>query len=384
MSQENNNFKFNIDLLMNDVNTVIQNGMNNLLKDFITNYTLYEETHNCIMNLPSVKREISKRNDIDENYDDLPDLISMSSDYDSKYDTVKYTRIPVEYDTEQESDDQESDDTLLCMKKVANQLLKEKEDTIALYQKEKISYNDIIEKCYKQIESLKNEIDELKKCIKQPLVYDLTIEPSQEVIVEIKEEKENIILHIEENSEQTDEESGDEEEEEDGEEEEEDGEEEEEDGEEEEDDEEQEEEEDVDEEQEEEADVDEEEADEEDGEEEQEDEEDGDEEEDDEEEDVDEEDEKEQEAVVDEDQDNKEQEDNEEEADEVETENSDSDEKNQEELDENDEEELIEIEIDDVTYCTNDEDNGFIYELDKDGNVGEIIGYLKDGEPFFN
>jgi hypothetical protein len=48
------------------------------------------------------------------------------------------------------------------------------------------------------------------------------------------------------------------------------------------------------------------------------------------------------------------------------------------------EEELIEIEIDDVTYCTENEDNGFIYELDKDGNVGEAVGYFKNGEPFFN
>lgn len=53
------------------------------------------------------------------------------------------------------------------------------------------------------------------------------------------------------------------------------------------------------------------------------------------------------------------------------------------EKEDEDEEELIEIEIDDVTYCTNDENNGFIYELDEEGNVGEKIGYLKDGEAYF-
>lgn len=55
-------------------------------------------------------------------------------------------------------------------------------------------------------------------------------------------------------------------------------------------------------------------------------------------------------------------------------------------LDEDDEEEeeLIEIEIDDITYCTNDENNGLIYQLDKEGNVGEKIGYLKDGEAYFD
>lgn len=52
--------------------------------------------------------------------------------------------------------------------------------------------------------------------------------------------------------------------------------------------------------------------------------------------------------------------------------------------DEDEDEELIEIEIDDITYCTNDENNGIIYELDKDGNVGKKIGYLKDGEAYFD
>jgi hypothetical protein len=50
---------------------------------------------------------------------------------------------------------------------------------------------------------------------------------------------------------------------------------------------------------------------------------------------------------------------------------------------EEEEEELVEIEIDDITYCTNNEDNGFIYELSEDGEVGNKVGYLKEGEPFF-
>ena len=46
-------------------------------------------------------------------------------------------------------------------------------------------------------------------------------------------------------------------------------------------------------------------------------------------------------------------------------------------------EEFFEIEIDDVSYCTNDEENGLIYELTEDGEVGDKVGYLKEGEPFF-
>jgi hypothetical protein len=58
-------------------------------------------------------------------------------------------------------------------------------------------------------------------------------------------------------------------------------------------------------------------------------------------------------------------------------------EEQKEEKEEEQEEELFEIEIDDVTYCTNDENNGFIYELLEDGDVGEKIGYFKEGEPTF-
>ena len=36
-----------------------------------------------------------------------------------------------------------------------------------------------------------------------------------------------------------------------------------------------------------------------------------------------------------------------------------------------------EIEIDDITYCTNDDENGFIYELGKDGDVGKRVGFFK-------
>jgi hypothetical protein len=53
------------------------------------------------------------------------------------------------------------------------------------------------------------------------------------------------------------------------------------------------------------------------------------------------------------------------------------------EEEEEDDEELFEIEIDDNTYCTNNDENGFIWVLTDDGEQGEKVGYLKDGEPFF-
>ena len=45
---------------------------------------------------------------------------------------------------------------------------------------------------------------------------------------------------------------------------------------------------------------------------------------------------------------------------------------------------MFEIEIDGINYCTNNEDNGLIYLMTADGDVGEKVGYLKQGEPFFD
>ena len=56
---------------------------------------------------------------------------------------------------------------------------------------------------------------------------------------------------------------------------------------------------------------------------------------------------------------------------------------NPEESKESDDGEFFEIEIDDVNYCTNNDENGFIYILTEDGDIGEKVGYLKDSEPFF-
>ena len=362
MNQTNqNNFNFNTNPLLLEINNIIQDGMNNLLNDFITNYKLYEETHNCIMNLPSIKREINKINQNEEIYDDLPDLISASSnDESSEY----YNRLPVHNNLE--DSDQESDDTMLCMKKIANQLFKEKEEINAFFQQEKKSYEEIINNCNKEISDLKGninlllednnkkytlfykqkelyentiekfnkEIEDLKHqlsgCVQQPVVYDLT---SEEFIVEIKKEKEkeNIILHIEEKESVDDSES------------------------ESEDDVEVSESEDK---VESDSEVDET------------------------------EDKVEDDVEVCESEDKVESNESEEKVEaneseeEVETEDDESE--SEDKVEEEEEEELFEIEIDDKTYCTNNEENGFIYELDENGDVGEVIGYLKEGEPFFN
>ena len=52
-------------------------------------------------------------------------------------------------------------------------------------------------------------------------------------------------------------------------------------------------------------------------------------------------------------------------------------------LEEDDEEEVFEIEIDDEPYFATDEENGTLYEIDLNGEVGKKVGIIKDGEPIF-
>jgi hypothetical protein len=54
-----------------------------------------------------------------------------------------------------------------------------------------------------------------------------------------------------------------------------------------------------------------------------------------------------------------------------------------EQEEEEEEQELFEIEIDDITYYATDEENGVLYAVEKNGDVGKKVGIIKDGEPIF-
>ena len=69
---------------------------------------------------------------------------------------------------------------------------------------------------------------------------------------------------------------------------------------------------------------------------------------------------------------------------EVATEEEEDEEVDENEVEEEEDEEVFEIEIDDVTYFATDEENGILYEVDKDGEVGKKVGIIKDGEPIFS
>jgi hypothetical protein len=56
----------------------------------------------------------------------------------------------------------------------------------------------------------------------------------------------------------------------------------------------------------------------------------------------------------------------------------------EEEEEESSGDEVFEIEIEDVTYFATDEDNGILYEMTSDGDVGKKVGIIKNGEPIFN
>ena len=51
---------------------------------------------------------------------------------------------------------------------------------------------------------------------------------------------------------------------------------------------------------------------------------------------------------------------------------------------EEEEEEVFEIEIDNIPYFVTDEENGILYEITPDGDIGKKVGIIKNGEPIFN
>jgi len=56
---------------------------------------------------------------------------------------------------------------------------------------------------------------------------------------------------------------------------------------------------------------------------------------------------------------------------------------NQQEVVEETEDEYFDIDIDGVTYCTNNIENGIIFEITKDGDIGEKVGYYENSEHIF-
>lgn len=296
---------FNTSTLLNEINLVIQNGVNNLLKDFLKKYTMYEETHKGVLNLPCVKSLI----DFGENIDDAESY--SSDDNDEEHETAPTIFVSIKEMTQE----------------LVTEEIKSYHDKM-LSSIESLTSNNssIIQQLLSQVELLKDEIKELKGCVfvKRDIV-DLTnvednnnVEIQQEiativkdVLAVVKEEKENIILNMDENVSQNNTISNSDTEEED------------------------------EEEQEDEAQTD--------------------------------------QAVELKDEHESESEEEEEEAEEEEEE---AEEEVESEADE-EEEEFFEIEIDDTTYCTNDEENGVIYELSSEGDVGKKVGFLKNGEATF-
>jgi len=330
----NNEENLNIDNLVNEIENVLKTGIKNILKDFMDRFNLLENTHNLIMKLPSVTNELQK--------------IQNAKNFDSN--------------------DNSDSDTLNSKEK--QQFISINDLTNNLINKQ---ISNVETKLENRLENIEKTLDSLKYFINKNIHETITCENNytKSSIISVCDntivsvcENENIQLFIKEKENLLTVVEADEEDEKD-----------------EEDEEEEEEEEDEDEEEEEEK-------------------------EEEEENEGEEEEEKELEKEVEEKEKNniqmdKDREENKKDIlekindkDEIETEASEEEVEEVEEVEEieeveeveynkEEEEELIEIEIDSKTFCTNDEENGFIFELNEEGEVGDKVGYLKEGEPFF-
>jgi hypothetical protein len=353
MNNKMNNL--NMEPLISEIENVIRDGVKNILKDYINRYELLEETHQLIMNLPSV------RNELDKNF---------KSETFKKHEEIQAINFKPNNTMEIDIEN---------IKNLTKNIVKTEIETIEnKFDKMENNYNRIahmLEKICDNMLMLNEDVTKLKdkdthtnsssQTIIQPSIVTSSL--NENIKLEIKEEEvesEKDDKDDEDKDEKDKDESDDESDEDDK-----DDESDEDDKDDDESDEEEEKDEDV------ESDEDEElkeavekEVEKEDAE--------SDEDEVEELKEAVEEEVEKEDAESDEDEvEEEEEEEASKEEDEIETEAS---EEEQEE-----EEELIEIEIDDIAYCTNNEDNGFIWELSEDGEQGDKVGYLKEGEPFF-
>jgi len=251
------NSNFNTEPIINTIKETLENGLNNLLINYVERYNLLENTHKGIMSLPSVKKELNQ-----SIYESKKCIINNDND----------NNIPLD---------------LGEIKNIVCDLVKsELRNHEQMIEKNKNNDNEI-KKWTNTIIDLQKEISELKDFIKSSIIIEekqyIKLEKEEkEVYIKLeKEENENIKLEIKE------------------------------------------------------IDL------------------------------------------------SKEEEEVEEEV-EVETEEEEVEEEVEVETEEEeDDEEYFEIEIEDIAYCTNDEENGFIYEIDKEGQPSKKVGYLKDGEAIF-
>ena len=392
-----NKLNFNSSNLSNEINKIVNKGLNEFLNEFIVNYKLYEETHKAVMNLPSVKHEINKlkqqknKKIIDESESESENDSESESEYgyvsESESETQTILSDLSETNVSNKLDKKNSQQTFKSIKDMAHDLIKEEMKELEskilsvidnMMKNNPSSYANLYNMLNKMEENyciLSKKMEKIENDLTSKEVYDLTNDSNNDNVtlniddIEVKIEKENIKLEINEiqnemedlsdlttneNVEGVDDDNVENENDEEDQDQVEDAKEAEFEAELEtqvvsEDEDVEAEDEDV-------------EA---------------------EDEDVEAEDEVESEDEV-EDQVEVEAEDEAEDEGEADDEDNDNDsvdtEKDKEEAD--DEEEYTEIEIDDVTFCTNNEENGFIYELNN-GEVGNKVGYLKDGEPFF-
>ena len=341
MQNPNNNTSFDIQPIMSEVEKVIQSGLNRLLVNYIERHELLEKTHQQLLQLPSIIEELKLK---ECSQTRLTCNNGPLSETDSNYNQSKVT-VP---DNRLECFEKKFNAIIPLLHKVTEEIERLNKDVDSLKNNVKNEERVVINKNNAEISSVvkssENENIEIyikEEVIEKPkqlLVHNVE---EEEEVVEVKVEEVEVVEEVKEvdveevEVEEEEEEEEVEVEEDEVEEQDKVEEVEEEDKEEVEEEEEEEEEEEV-KEKEEEA-----------------------------EEEVEEEEEEEEEEEVEE---------------EVEEENSIETETKEEVVEEP---ELFEIEIDDITYCTDNDENGFIWKLTEDGEQGEKVGYLKDGEPFF-
>ena len=71
ISEIENNDKFNINPILNEMKNVLENGLNLILEEYIVKFNMYEENYNAVLNLPAVKNCLSANNSLNSSVNNI-------------------------------------------------------------------------------------------------------------------------------------------------------------------------------------------------------------------------------------------------------------------------------------------------------------------------
>jgi hypothetical protein len=196
---------FDTQPLLSEINTVINNGFQDILKDYMKRYWLLEQTHDTLVNLPTVKQHYANKTECDSHhYKDVKVKLEPGVEYVTKEETLKLIK----------NIDDKMNDFLKLNNELFNKLsiqmneLKTEIDSLKNEKKNSVSFsNSNVEKENIKLEIVDDAVNECKIDVNDEEGEEEEEEEEEEVVEVTVESKINeLVIDVEEEEEEEEEE----------------------------------------------------------------------------------------------------------------------------------------------------------------------------------